>query len=956
MFLNKQNLLNLIAENKLDEAIYNLLEHLKEADSEQFTNSVIIQKNRLKRHRRKSINGTDRNEELDKTYNQIVNSILDIINELDSMSNDNSSLKDVGKSYSILTITDKKLDTTWSTLIRKEIQKILPKANCRFVVDGIEELSIPISNIILNSECNFFIIIAFGDVCNKIIQQINSELKLALPAIEKKLIFDNVAPLLSKTLRLVLVTPKKINTFDSLLLDKYKSLGLKPPNISTLSENFDPYSPPQSTILKAIIENCRIQNYQIIAIINQTIKRAYELSCAGKISKLYSWSDSNSTTTKYSQQKVHDTLEGIILSPSSRLRRIVLTGQAGVGKSTLLFTLASRIGWQFNKLNDVLPFFFLLQKESLSEKEMKEIDNSENTKKGLRLFQILVNRWCQWFNNELINDDNIIDFDWIWKRITSAPTVLLFDGIDEFAANNPKIETSLIREMLVSLEKFCDGANRFIVSTVRSSFPRHYLLASTRKDVYEVGTLPINAALKHWPDISLLLDDIPQDMLNFLMTPLILRWIGPRAKLLSSKNFGNETQVYHEALIAIIEESRLNHHYHEQLKDRTTTEQWLDALTTVGWILYSGFHGQIHVNKLMEEARKTRDRWETHGIEKGSSTVYPFISGIQLLEDETTCKMLLKRTIFSPVGYMITRLIHREWQEFLAARYLATIVRLGNIFELGFIGYNQNMFRLANFILEDSNTIIRKEFMEELLASSNTNTLISANFAGLLGNGFLKIDRPAIKMLLSVEVLEKMENISRLIVLSLAYRCLKNLSSDTSSTDLRIGLIELFETLNSDKRKSVNFDTVTYSLIWCYHKAFAVRFGCPPPKKKWVDLSKNKKHDKCALSIMSSEKDGERFLTMKDKSVQAAFLKVQGVIKFDKFRPISVVHYLYCIVIAAVNGVAITDSYKKLPLILHPDSDNSKIIAKYDTVPELKSILDYCRQRYITSFPNSFTE
>lgn len=951
--MNKQSLLNLIGENKIDRTIDELLKHLANGDSKQLKESIVLQKNKFERYRQQSRNGTVRNDELNTIYNQIIKSIIEIINELDSEDNDDNLSKDVGQSYLILTLADRELDISWSISIEREIKKILPKANYYSITASNGKLLDQMNNKILNTECSFLIIITFGNVHYDVIQQINNELKLVIPLIEEQQIFDGIAPLLSKTLKLVRIDPPKSKIIEPVNLKKYKDFGLRLSDITTLSQNFNTKIPPEDSALKIIIKSCGIQNYQVTGLVNQTVKRAYELSCAGKISKLYSWNDAENNTPKYSQAKVHDTLEDIILSPCQRFRRIVLTGQAGVGKSTLLFMLASRIAWRFNTLNDVLPFFFLLQKESLSELEIKEINDCENTQKGLKLFQIIVKRWCQWFNNELITDDNILDFDWIWKRIVSAPTVLLFDGVDEFAANNPKIDASLIREMLMTLERNCDGANRFIVATVRSSFPRHHLLASTSNDVFEVSSLPVNEALKYWPDINLLLDDIPAEIIGFLMTPLILRWIGPRAKQLSSKNFGNETQVYHEALTAIVEESRLNQYYHPQLKDRTTTEQWLDALTLAGWILYSGFHGQIRVSKLMDEAKKIRGRWEKYEIEKEISTIYPFISGIQLLEDETTCKMLLKRTVFSPVGYMITRFLHREWQEFLAARYLAIVVRLGNISEFGYIGSNQNMFRLANFILEDSHTVIQKEFIEELLLLSNTNSFISGNFVGLIGNGLIKIDRSAIKMLLAVDVLEKMENITRCLVLSLGYRCLKNSPRDTSNIDIRMTLIELFEILNSDEGKLTSLDTITYSLVWCYHKEFAIRFGCSPPKKRWVNLSKNKNNDNCALNIMNSEKDGKWILTVKDKSVQMAFLRVQKIIKFDEFRPISIVHYLYCLVIAAVNGVAITDSYRELPLILHPDSDTSKVVAAYDTVPELQLILDYCRERYIASFPDS---
>lgn len=75
-----------------------------------------------------------------------------------------------------------------------------------------------------------------------------------------------------------------------------------------------------------------------------------------------------------------------------------------------------------------------------------------------------------------------------------------------------------------------------------------------------------------------------------------------------------------------------------------------------------------------------------------------------------------------------------------------------------------------------------------------------------------------------------------------------------------------------------------------------------------------------------------------------ALLEVQQVVAGDPHRPISGVHYLYCLVVARHHGGGIAELGRELPALLAPGSAYAAAIESYDLVPELHEILATCRR------------
>jgi hypothetical protein len=93
----------------------------------------------------------------------------------------------------------------------------------------------------------------------------------------------------------------------------------------------------------------------------------------------------------------------------------------------------------------------------------------------------------------------------------------------------------------------------------------------------------------------------------------------------------------------------------------------------------------------------------------------------------------------------------------------------------------------------------------------------------------------------------------------------------------------------------------------------------------------------------TSSEDGPRFLA-EHRSVQMALLEVQQVVPGDPFRPVSGVHYLYCLVVARRRGGGIAELGRELPALLAPDSRYAAAIENDPLVPELREVLATCRR------------
>jgi hypothetical protein len=429
---------------------------------------------------------------------------------------------------------------------------------------------------------------------------------------------------------------------------------------------------------------------------------------------------------------------------------------------------------------------------------------------------------------------------------------------------------------------------------------------------------------------------------QLLYTPLILAQLNTRRPPSNLKPT-THAEVVLLALTAIIEQSDLS----GKLDERGTpidAQCWIDALMAVAWCLFRRLRGEIATSTLRFDGADLYRSWADHLAATGQQAEGErLLSGFHLLCESWACDALLHRTVLYPTGRGEVRFIHREWQDFLAARYLAQVVMYRRVDEFRHVGNTARISRMAGDLLCQAGACIDEAFVLTLLSHARDagGGLITANFAALITNSRILMEGPAIDAFLSA--VHTMPAIARCITLTgLGYRALR--SDDASAHDLRYWLLRVFHGYRAAPAEGDDRG-VLRSVAWCYRKAYAQRFGgsaLPAAGDDWPGLDDDT--ERAVLAMMCSTTDGGPRFRAEHRSVQMALLEVQQVVAADPFRPISGIHYLYCLCVARRHGAGIAELGREVPALLAHDSPYAAAIESYEAVPELRQILAACRR------------
>jgi hypothetical protein len=688
-----------------------------------------------------------------------------------------------------------------------------------------------------------------------------------------------------------------------------------------------------------------------------TIARTFELDCANKVASLIgpvdgSDRDDDQPTVPgaefVTQAEVCEDMLALVRSQHHRPIVTVIAGDVGVGKSTVMRRAARQLSLEFvTDGGAVLPMLIPLDFASLSTDQIALLsaDSSEDRRGGV-LFDVLLNWWCNWLNGMMYA--NAVTGDWTRARLRSEPVVLIFDGLDEFLMNHPALSIVNFQQMLTFLAtEHRKNGWLSIVLGVRSTLPG--LSALTSSNLREVRRLTSAQARRHFPVASSHLSVDTALIPKVLSTPLILARLNvrrsrfapgvePRSSVIARQTTNSEATLL--ALTTIIEESDLCGR-RDEIGQPIDAQRWIDALTAVAWSLYRRLRGDIATATLKADGAELHRAWRNH-LETTQQQVQGerMLSGFHLLCERRAWEALLHRTILYPTGRGEVRFIHREWQDFLAARYLVQAVVYRKVDEFRHVGNTERISTVAGEMLGRAGVCIDESLVLELLgrADDTDAKLIIGNFSALLTNSRVPIDGPAIDIVLSA--ISRAPALSRYIALSgLGYRALRD--DDPSAQDLRYRLTQAFR--NYLLISKDDDDTgVTRSLAWCYRKAYALHFGGLPVRDDWPGLDANAERGALAMMCSMTE-DGPR-MRVEHRSVQRALLEVQQMVPADPFRPISAVHYLYCLAVARRDGAGIADLGRELPALVAHGSAYAAAIEGYQVVPELCEVLASCRR------------
>jgi hypothetical protein len=297
--------------------------------------------------------------------------------------------------------------------------------------------------------------------------------------------------------------------------------------------------------------------------------------------------------------------------------------------------------------------------------------------------------------------------------------------------------------------------------------------------------------------------------------------------------------------------------------------------------------------------------------------------------------------VLYPTGQDEVRFIHREWQDFLTAKYLAECVRWRYVDELGHRAFTLPTFMTAGEFLGDLRIDVGLVREVERRTEETGHQLIHANFCALLGNSHTPMSGPAMELIFGD--LRRMAPLSRLVTIaSFGNRVLKNSPGDPSVVDLRRQLVAAFEDCARDEATALFYR----SQAWCYLKAFHAALGTPAPQIPWPGLGDREEDERAALELICDLSKTPPEVAPRHRSLQIAWLQIQSMLILAPHRPISGAHYLYTLVVARRHRVHIAEVSQDLPAIFDERSPVVAAYKGYTLVPELWTIYQRCRELF----------
>jgi hypothetical protein len=682
-------------------------------------------------------------------------------------------------------------------------------------------------------------------------------------------------------------------------------------------------------------------------ICDQTIIRCWTLDSRLRVKRLVPATEDGQRGKRRSgaQETIAGNLLEDIVSETThtRFRTFVLTGEAGVGKSTALRAIARELAMRFlDRRGEIplLPITIPLQQVTIPEDSFA----SGSPEAAEKLLWHLLKGWCAWISTFV--KGKAITITWLRYWLRENPCVLILDGLDEFFIKNIWIDSEMVAKMLTRFGSTLRVGDTTIKAHttllgIRNSYPGFAEFATQTRYLFLIEKLTEDQAVLIYPEMKEVLQSLRGTRTqSVLLTPLFLSWLGPRAKELSAESLQSKSVVISQALDAVIDESDLVPQMVSSFGDIDISNVRA-TLSIIGWLYSRDKQGVMSLSEIQTESQALAADWEAQV--PGLKTNDEIMRAFQLLANEGVTRVLMERTVFVSTGDDQWRLAHKEWEDFLTASYMASTYYYANFVEMGHRALTQAIFRIIGEILTalPEKFEITEDLTENILKADG---LAAVNLAGVIGNSSLIVHPRAIRKFLSISVLDHIDKTARLIVFTaVMYRALRQASGDNSATDLRRALLVVCNEYGQ-ARKHPHRDALTVSLAWCYHKAMAAADSrVNPPATAWPGLGFDPEHEESVLSMLTAGRHQQFHIEPRHRSLQFAFLEILPIVLEDPWRPVSIAHYLYALVVVYRHDAHIPEITRELPLILADDSEYAKIFRGYKAVPELWTLFTSCQ-------------
>lgn len=628
------------------------------------------------------------------------------------------------------------------------------------------------------------------------------------------------------------------------------------------------------------------------------------------------------------QAEIRDAILETIRKGGNRPRQLVVTGAAGVGKSTVLRMIGWRLGRAYleNPAPETpVPLLVPLQQVNLAKSDALECS-----------WECLWQWWLDWAKH--LEPDMPLDFSWLEQQFTSRASVILFDGVDDFLTNNPVVGlASLIHSFREAARRYSGNQRLTLIFGIRSGFPGLERLADDPRSVFEILRLTPVEAQRLFPESARWLAHIQDPgLLNLALTPLILSNFTPDTQFESRPGRLTQTSIMDQTLRTIVRRSNL-------IELGPEANRWVDidqlmyALSLIAWIFFQKSRGEINAAVLCREASEVCQHWkeffDNHDLFPQAESL---MAGFRLVENQQLCKALLQRTVFIATGPETVRFSHRSWQEFLLAHYFSLCLKWGHVFDFGITAFNSRIYKMAGELCHDM--VMTEDRLSEILeyCQSVGNTYVSGNLIAFLAWSKVAIDPQALRRLL--DMLPRFEALSRIVLIAgLGYRVLVNRQDDRSLVDLRRSLTPKLQEFSNPEVAPVD-DPVAWSLAWCYRKAFAVMFDMPLPETPWPEIGFGDEQAQKALPMICKIQGETHRVDDRSRSLQMAFLSAIQEVYSDSNLVIRAMHYLYYLILAQKYDVHVFEISQELPRLLATGSQFEQIVKDCGAVPELLTL------------------
>ena len=702
------------------------------------------------------------------------------------------------------------------------------------------------------------------------------------------------------------------------------------------------------TSAESLIDSSQRSNQPSHVVAYGTIGRNSNIFRKKKITEALKDDDSKSTET-HQERALNLLLK--FGKQEDNAASFVLTGSIGVGKSTILRMFATRLSIDYleSPREDVeLPIFVPLQQFTLAPKLLDSILELQGKEAGKKLFDAVISKWIVWVNDNTFS--NATDECWLYKRLQKQPSVFIFDSVDEFTMNHPMLGLSSFRDLRqYLLEEFGRNQKLRLVFGVRNSWPGRKELATRSENVVEIGRLSKNQIAKYYKSAIHIIDSIPESVRTPERFQNHEKWTEEIDFFRPISIHHTRTKISQINIMTIIESSGFPD---LEIKPgvKANTDEWINALSLVAWIFFRDFQGQMSCEDIQSKAEKVIEDWrKTLRHKEENNKASNSVLGFEILLSEQF-ELLLKRSVFIPanlVGNQTVRFDHQEDLDYLVSRYLAWCIEFEHVDELRYRGFTTKHFRIASVILEDKQIKIEYPIVKKIVERTKElqSRFILGNFAGLLANLRSGMDGPAIDYLFSTFESHEIDKTAKhVFTAGMGYRVLSNETHDPARESIKHRLISYLQNLAKAPEK-LGASRVTASVAWCYLKTFSDHNGSDKgcdPDFPWPGLGEEDE----ALSMVWAS-SGSREIDEKHRSLQIAFLEVQGEIQESPARLISIMHYLYLIVVAWKRQRHISEIDAELPNLLGEDSLIKKNLQESSlSIEELRKIFKCCQRIY----------